>query len=295
MDADLSLSMIRATVQIDQPSSAGKQVVGTGFLVSLPRGDQPPEIVLVTAGHVLDLMKSEKMRIGWRVETAQGWTYRPSQVTIRNADGPVYVSHPSQDIAVIPVDIPPSLTASVIPVSALADDKTFDALGVDAGEEMATLGYPYGLSSNNEGFPILRTGRVASYPLGPTRSFPTFLIDLTAISGNSGGPVFLSQRQGNPGDPVALPVITGVLTRQVEQDGQRLELGLVTHAVFVRQTLDLLLKKEAVLKAQGTMTSSSSAAPMPPKARATAVTSVPSGRSAPKPVTPATSAPKPQG
>jgi hypothetical protein len=268
MDADLSISLIKATVQIDQPSSPGKQVVGTGFLLSVPRGDQPPEVVLVTAAHVLEMMKAEKMRVGWRVETPQGWSYRPTTISIRNADGPLWMQHPTQDIAVIAVEVPPMTQASTLPVTALADEKTFDTMKIDPGEEMSTLGYPYGLSSNNEGFPILRSGRLASYPLGPTRTYPTFLIDMTAISGNSGGPVFLNEGKS---DAPKTPVITGVLTRQVEQDTRRLELGLVTHAVFVRQTLDLLLKKELLLRAQAaaaigpeTVQSSVSAAAAPP-------------------------------
>jgi hypothetical protein len=291
MDADLSISLIKATVQIDQPSGPGKQVVGTGFTLSVPRGDQPPEVVLVTAAHVLEMMKSEKMRIGWRVETPQGWVYKPTTITIRNADGPVWVQHPTQDIAVISIDALTAAGASVLPLAALADDKTFDALKVEPGEEMSTLGYPFGLSSNNEGFPILRSGRVASYPLGPTRTYPTFLIDMTAISGNSGGPVFLNEGKPAQGDTPKMPVIAGVLTRQVEQDTRRLELGLVTHAVFVRQAIDLLLKKEALLKAQAAAAAlAANAAPVAaateapkPAPAAPATSSAYGGRTIPKP------------
>ena len=39
--------------------------------------------------------------------------------------------------------------------------------------------------------------------------------------------------------------IAGVLIKQVEDGDQRLELGVVTDAVFVRQTIDLMLKAEA--------------------------------------------------
>ena len=57
---------------------------------------------------------------------------------------------------------------------------------------MMTLGFPRGLAANAAGFPILRAGRVASYPVAPARIFPTFLLDFSVFPGNSGGPVFMS-------------------------------------------------------------------------------------------------------
>ena len=69
---------------------------------------------------------------------------------------------------------------------------------------------------------------------------------MTAIPGNSGGPVFMTLGTGQGGDQVRTAV-TGVLTREVEQEGQRLELGLVVKSVFVRQSLDLLRRREREL------------------------------------------------
>jgi len=105
---------------------------------------------------------------------------------------------------------------------------------------MMTLGYPHGLSANVAGFPILRAGRLASYPVAPSANYPTFLIDLTAVPGNSGGPVFMTTT-----GPKAHTFVAGVLIKQVEDDAQRLELGVVADAVFVRETVDLMLKAEA--------------------------------------------------
>ncbi len=110
---------------------------------------------------------------------------------------------------------------------------------------MMALGFPRGLSANAAGFPILRSGRVASYPLGPGQVFPTFLLDFSVFPGNSGGPVFISRApktQGvtqvsNDEDP---GFIAGLLTQQVELNSERLEIGIVTHAKFIRETLALL-------------------------------------------------------
>ena len=241
MDVDLTVALIKATVQIDQPISEAKRMVGTGFLISVPKADGMTQIVLVTAAHVFEKMPAADVRIGWRVQGAKGnWSYVPSNMTIRSATGPVWYQHPAQDIAVIPVNVPESLRDSAIPASWLADDTTFINERVVAGDEMVTLGYPHGLSANVAGFPILRAGRLASYPISPSSTYPTFLIDLTAVPGNSGGPVFMTS-QGGKGHTF----IAGVLIKQVEDDNQRLELGVVTDAIFVRETINIMLKAQA--------------------------------------------------
>ena len=239
LDADVTVALIKATVQIDQPINDAKRMVGTGFLINVPKKDGTMETVLVTAAHVFEKMPAPEVRVGWRVQNPKGaWVYMPSNIIIRTKDGPAWFQHPSQDIAVIPVSVPAGAREAVLPESLLADDATFAADHVTAGDEMMTLGYPHGLSANVAGFPILRAGKLASYPVAPSAAFPTFLIDLTAVPGNSGGPVFMAT-------PAGKGFIAGVLIKQVEDGDQRLELGVVTDSIFVRQTIDVMLKAEA--------------------------------------------------
>ena len=243
---DLSIELIKATVEIDQAIGDGRRVVGTGFLVSVPRDGAPPEVVLVTAAHVLEKMHENTVRIGWRIQLSSGkWSYRPQDVTIRKAGKPLWVQHPRQDVAVLPIEVPQGVGTTGIPATILGDSVMTEGQW-RPGEEMATLGYPNGLAANNEGFPIRRSGRLASWPVSPSSDYPSFLLDMTAIPGNSGGPVFMTLGTGQGGDQVRTAV-TGVLTREVEQEGQRLELGLVVKSVFVRQSLDLLRRREREL------------------------------------------------
>ena len=243
---DLSIELIKATVEIDQAIGDGRRVVGTGFLVSVPRDGAPPEVVLVTAAHVLEKMHENTVRIGWRIQLSSGqWSYRPQDVTIRKAGKPLWVQHPRQDVAVLPIEVPQGVGTTGIPATILGDSVITEGQW-RPGEEMATLGYPNGLAANNEGFPIRRSGRLASWPVSPSSDYPSFLLDMTAIPGNSGGPVFMTLGTGQGGDQVRTAV-TGVLTREVEQEGQRLELGLVVKSVFVRQSLDLLRRREREL------------------------------------------------
>ena len=112
---------------------------------------------------------------------------------------------------------------------------------------MMALGFPQGLSANPAGFPILRSGRVASYPLGPSTAFPTFLLDFRVFPGNSGGPVWLdeSPAAGVPDDQRA-PLHRRHAHPAGEQQRSEPWIGIVTHAQFMRETLSLLDLPDAV-------------------------------------------------
>jgi V8-like Glu-specific endopeptidase len=244
MAVDLSVDMIKATVQIEQPNPNGTRTVGTGFLLSDPTPDGRPRIVLVTAAHVFDTMPAAQARIGYRFQGADGgWRYSPQPFAIRSVQGqPKWTRHPTRDVAVMEIQAPPEFVQSAIPLNWLASDDTFNRYGVEPGDEMEALGYPLGLAANQAGFPILRSGRVASYPLAPSAEFPTFLLDFTVFPGNSGGPVYIDQRERKGADAQTQPAqfIAGILTQQVELSGDRLEIGIVTHARYIREAVEML-------------------------------------------------------
>lgn len=241
--ADLTVDLIEATVQLDQVKADGSRVAATGFLVDAPAADGRPRTVLITAGHAMNGFEGREIRVGWRVQGQDGgWRFAPAPLAIRADDQrPLWTQHPQYDVAAIEIRAPVEFARNAVPLAWLADRDTFDDFGVGPGDEMMTLGYPGGYSSNPAGFPILRTGRVASYPLSPSQGFPTFLLDISAVSGNSGGMVFMTDRNARrPGTELPRPsaaFVAGVLTRQVEWNSARLDLGVVTHAVYVRETI----------------------------------------------------------
>jgi len=246
MEPDLTIELINATVQIEQLDGAGARTVGTGFLIDAPRPDGSPRTVLVTAAHLFERMPRDEARIGWRFAGSDGtWRYSPGPLPIRIAGRPLWTRHPALDVAVMEVRAPQSFVRAAIPLAWLADARSFETWGVGPGDEMMTVGYPLGQSSNRAGFPILRTGRVASYPLTPIDQFPTFLLDITVLNGNSGGPVFMAgygRRRPGTEYPADGAFIAGVLTKQLE-----LEIGVVTHAVHVREAIALLDGPEPLL------------------------------------------------
>lgn len=238
---DMTVSLINATIQIDQPSGDGTRTVGTGFLVDAPRPDGSRRTVLVTAGHVLDKMPAEEARLGWRVALQDGgWRFDPQPLRIRNADTtPLWTKHPSHDIAVMEISAPEAFARAAIPLSWLADAQTLDDAQVGPGDEMLSLGFPRGLAANRAGFPILRVGRIASWPLSSISAFPTFLLDFTVFPGNSGGPVFwtpTARRRSEVGAPDH-PYVAGVLTQEVVVQDERLGIGVVSHAAYIREAI----------------------------------------------------------
>jgi S1-C subfamily serine protease len=181
------------------------------------------------------------------MEAGASATPAASPIIGANEGRPIWVRHPTQDIAAIAIQAPPEFAKAAIPLSWLADDRTFARYNVRPGDEMMALGFPRGLSSNRAGFPILRWGRVASYPLTPVSNFPTFLMDFRVFDGNSGGPVFMADPDRGRGPGAAAGTqgpgayfVAGVLTKQVESRGDRLEIGVVVHARHVRDAIAML-------------------------------------------------------
>lgn len=246
MPLDLSVDLIKATVQLEQPLGDGSRTVGTGFLISDPTPDGKPRTILVTAAHVFEKMPSMSAKIGYRIEGGDSvWRYDPETLKIRDGDHPLWVKHPTRDVAAMVVEAPPEFVKAAIPINYLAKDDTFNKYNLGPGDEMMALGFPRGLSANPAGFPILRSGRVASYPLAPATNFPTFLMDFSVFPGNSGGPVFMAEgarRRPGASESQEVQFVAGLLTQQVELSGERLEIGIVTHAKFIRETLALLDK-----------------------------------------------------
>jgi len=248
---DLNMALMRATFKLDQRQEDGVTTIGTGWLVRLPEADgqgSSARLALVTAGHVLDRMKHEQASVHWRRMDADGrWHREPAPVQIRtDAGAPLWHRHPDRDIAALPIDPPAHTHDWAIGFYQLADDAALEAFDVQPGDEMLALGYPRGLSANEIGFPILRAGRVASYPLWPSADFPTFLMDFAVFAGNSGGPVYMSDRarkRVGARDFHEAQFVAGLLAQQVVLTDERLEIGIVLHAAFIRQCLLALKEK----------------------------------------------------
>jgi hypothetical protein len=249
MSLDLSAELMQATVQVEQALPDGSHIIGTGFLISDPTPDGRPRTVLVTANHVFNRMTGPEAHIGYRVQGKDGaWRYDPRPIVIRSKTAALWTHNPNRDVAAIVVKAPLEFAKAAIPLEWLAGGDTFAKYNIGPGDEMMVLGYPQGLSADSAGFPILRSGRVAS-PISAPSASPTFLLDFRVFPGNSGGPVFISQiDRHRPGAAQVDDVqfVAGMLTQQVELNNERLEIGIVTDAEFIRDTIALLDKAKDV-------------------------------------------------
>jgi hypothetical protein len=144
-------------------------------------------------------------------------------------------------------DIPDEVPMTGLSPEMLVTDKQLEDIEFHPGDEAHILGFPAMLGTEG-GFPILRVGRIASYPLTPMRVVKQWVFDAHIFNGNSGGPVFFISVNRFFQHSVHLGVVQGVLGL-VTQEGHSklpefanrdLDYGVVVPADLIKQTLDML-------------------------------------------------------
>ena len=258
---ELNTALMRSTFRLESQGS-----IGTVFLMGIPEPDAPGNLryTLVTAAHVLEGAKGDKATLHLRVNAEGGIKRIPWTIQIRDGTTPVWVRHPKADVAAMFLTVPNNIDLQLLTPSLLADDSFYESARIHPGDELFALGFPLGAEANDLGYPILRTGAIASYPLVPTATNETFLLDLEIRPGNSGGPVYLYQLnrmvQKDNSTTLNLCRIMGLVSQEklfVEQttglyeartERHPMNVAQVVHAVLIRDTLNLLvetLKKTA--------------------------------------------------
>jgi len=262
----LAPRLMNSTFRIEGTNAEGKTATGTCFILTRPMryNTNAGWNVLVTATHVLSDMAGDEARLFLRLAQSNG-TYSKLETKIRIRDGgkPLWYRHPEVDVAAMILPLPQEFIGQHdwLPESLLAGDDRFREREITAGDELMCLGYPLGLESNPAGFPILRSGRIASFPVTPSTVAKSFLFDIPVYGGNSGGPVFFDFRKRQiPGDESSNWVdavgIAGVISQDVSQvlkvEGyfetitrrDPLGLAVVIPAEFIKQAVDQLIKQQ---------------------------------------------------
>jgi hypothetical protein len=144
------------------------------------------------------------------------------------------------------VSLPTEVAVSPIGTALIADDNTLGALEIHPGDELLCLGYPFGLSVNDWGFPILRSGIISSYPLAPAAIVKFIGFDFRVYGGNSGGPAYFkyTSRTYSTGTHLGETVngIIGLVTRQVEDPNTKTAISLaqIVPGQFIKEAIDML-------------------------------------------------------
>jgi hypothetical protein len=192
---ELNTLLMHATFLIVGPTKKQNEFsFGTVFVMGIPFKNDPKaaHIVLVTAAHVFEGINGDKATLQLRRKNPDG-TYATFgfEFPIRKDGNPLYVRHPTADVAAMFCDIPDEVPMTGLPPESLVTDKSLAEIEFHPGDEAYILGFPAMISTEG-GFPILRTGRIASYPLTPMSVVHQWAFDAHIFNGNSGGPVYFT-------------------------------------------------------------------------------------------------------
>lgn len=250
---DINTILMRSTFKI-----AGQGSLGTAFLIGRPVPGDAGKLfyVLVTAAHVLRDIKGEQATLFLRKKQGDEFVKLPHPLQIRQGNQPLWKEHPEADVAVMYARLPQEADIQLLPMSLLATDDELEKFEIHPGDALSCLGYPYGAEANKAGFPILRSGHIASYPLTPTRKVQTFLFDFQVFGGNSGGPVYFVQTNRRYGGSTKLgetiQFLAGLVSQEqvIEEEIRSLtetrrakhplSLAVVVHAALIRETIEIL-------------------------------------------------------
>lgn len=247
---ELNTTLMRSTFKL-----IGVGSIGTAFIMGRPSPMDPTKgnYVLVTAAHVLEQSSGSKVTLVMRAKHNDTYVRALWPIEIREKGKPLWRKHPEADVAVMYVALPREADLPVLPTLLLATDDILSDLQVHPGDSLSCLGFPNGAEANDSGFPILRSGKIASYPIFPTRTVKSFLFDINVFDGNSGGPVYIAENMRWLA-PRSMRVggnqfIVGLVSEQLfagnpSTSGSRakesLRLAIVIHASLIREAIDLL-------------------------------------------------------
>lgn len=250
---EINTQLMETTFRITGPSSkqAGATTGGTVFLMGKPIGNGKASYVMVTAAHVFDDIAGEQAAITFHYKDADG-KYRQVEypIKIRDGDRALYTKHSSVDVAALYVQMPAQFqSVKILDIALLLKDEWITQFEIHPGDELLCLGFPL-FASGEHGYPILRGGTIASYPLVPQKEYKTWLFDFRVFPGNSGGPVYFADRNRTYGKVTHLgetiQFVVGLVTQQAFAPlvGNRdLQLGIIIPATYIRETLDMLPAK----------------------------------------------------
>lgn len=251
--SELNTFLMNSTFKISGQGSSG-----TVFFIGKPVKDDPTRLyyVMVTAAHVLEGIAGEDATLLLRNKHNDGtYSKLPYKMKIRSKSKPLWAKHPEVDVAVMYAKLPKEAEVRMLPCDLLATDEILEKNHIHPGDVMSCLGFPFGAEANDEGFPILRSGHIASYPITPTRKLKTFLFGINVFEGNSGGPVYFVQSGRAFGNTIQIGTtqfLAGLVSqqkfvneevrslRETRTERHQLGLAIVIHASLIKETVEML-------------------------------------------------------
>jgi S1-C subfamily serine protease len=233
--------LLKAVVKIElPPNDKGLIPTGTGFLVSREvtiKGNTVRKTFLVTNKHVLGDWNAADANIvnyyDWidvyfyRTIATSGLYYKPLRIGLKDKDGKIIHKvkihlNPIIDIGIIALDeeLSPSNNIDLISfdISYLLPFNRISVWFTGLGDQVFAMGYPLGITSLKNNYPIAKSGYLASLPGEEfVVNFPCenrnkervnariegkiLAVDGLIVGGNSGGPVVLPSETKIRHDP----------------------------------------------------------------------------------------------
>lgn len=254
---DISTRLMRSTFKIQGKGLNNKIFTGTVFIVGEQSTKNPMNayFVLLTAAHVLEDIKDNNATLSLRKLIGGTFVKYSYPINIRDKGKPLWVRHPSVDVAAMRVQLPLDADIHLIATNLLATDKMLEEFEIHPGDDLLVLGYPYGKEANEAGFPILRSGKIASFPLTPTDKTFSFLLDFPVYEGNSGGPVYLYSQNRFYDNTTHIGVVkflVGIVSQEWKIEERlktidefiirehKLGLAIIVHARFLKDIVEML-------------------------------------------------------
>ena len=249
---EINTVLMRSTFML-----SGEGSTGTAFILGRPSkvDNTKAYYVLVTAAHVLSAMRGERAVLNLRKRSGDLISKVPYPISIRRGSEPLWTQHPHADVAVMYVALPKDVDIQLLPTDLLATDDILKQFEIHPGDRLSCLGFPLMAEANEAGFPILRSGQIASYPLVPMTTIKTILFDFNVFKGNSGGPVYFvdsNRLYGGSTNIGQVRFLMGLVSeqkfaeeqvqslREVRKERYQLGLAVVIPAQFIRDTLNQL-------------------------------------------------------
>jgi hypothetical protein len=212
----------------------------TGVVIRCETSGDQNRRFLATGHHVFEQMSGDACVLVSRKARDDGAFQRQEiRIAVRKDGQPLWIKHPVHDLAILP--LPDQVQVNSLPLDCLATEDQISNAHV--GDAVRLAVFPERSEANGAGFPVLRGGSIAGYPLVPVASHPAFLVDTTSWKGDSGGPVMHATARAPGGGPLVLGIVHGMrqITDTVQESRfvQRtthypLGISEVLHAGFLR-------------------------------------------------------------
>jgi hypothetical protein len=230
---------VQATFRLHGPGASG-----TAFVVEHtdPDNGQARQL-LVSAAHTFENIASQEGTLVVRRREESGtWGRHDLSLRLRSDDGPLWTRHPSADVAVLPIELPDGTACTPFAFDDVAKAADFDSGRVHLGQQARVACFPAQTESDPVGWPVLRTGHVATPQLSPAAGLQQFFVDYAHFAGDSGAAVVVE----GPTPRVAGVVVgmlrqTDRITSPYEEKTMHTPLGLaiVVPSTRLREVIDL--------------------------------------------------------